>query len=250
MKRQKQKKRQGCGGFCLLSAGFYLYLLCMGISSVNAEQATYQSHDSILEASRNYIREKTSESLDTEPNITVNRLDTRLLLPECMNELETCSSPTEKFIGHSTVGVRCTAPRPWTIYVQAHITAYTDALIATRGMRRGDQLSASDFTLKRLDLSSLPRNYLDQPEQAKGLILKRTIQRGTVLVSSILEAPKLVRRGQKVSLLAVRNGIQVRSRGQSLSDGVSGQRVQVKNLRSKRIIEGIVIDKGIVEVIL
>lgn len=167
-----------------------------------------------------------------------------------MNELETFSSPTEKFIGHTTVGVRCIIPRPWTIYVQAHITAYIDALIATRGMRRGEQLSASDFTLKRMDLSSLPSNYLDQPKQAKGLVLKRTIQRGAVLVSSILEAPKLVRRGQKVNLLAVRNGIQVRSRGKSLSDGVSGQRVQVKNLRSKRIIEGIVIDKGIVEVIL
>ena len=250
MSEQYQKKRQGFRGFCLLSASFYLYMLCMGVSSVNAEQTTYQGHASILEASRNYIREKTSESLDTEPDITVNRLDARLLLLECMNELEVFSSPTEKFIGHSTVGVRCAAPKPWTIYVQAHITAYTDALITTRAIHRGEQLSSSDFTLKRLDLGSLPNNYLDQPEQAKGLVLKRTIKRGSVLVSSILEAPKLVHRGQKVSLLAVRNGIQVRSRGQSLSDGVSGQRIQVKNLRSKRIIEGIVNDKGIVEVIL
>jgi len=222
----------------------------MGVSSVNAEQATYQSPDSILEATRNYIVEKTSASLDTDPDITVNRLDARLLLPECMNELETFSSPTEKFIGHTTVGVRCVAPKPWTIYVQAHITAYINVLVTTRGMHKGEKLSTSDFTLKRMDLGSLPVNYLDQPEQAKDLVLKRPVQRGAVLVSSILEAPKLVHRGQKVSLLAVRNGIQVRSRGKSLSDGVSGQRVQVKNLRSNRIIEGIVIDKGIVEVIL
>ncbi len=233
-----------------MSASCCLSLLCMSISSVHAEQIAYQNHASILDASRNYILKKTSKSLDTEPDITVSRLDARLLLPECMSELETFSSPTEKFIGHTTVGVRCLAPKPWTIYVQAHITAYTDALIATRGMHRGEQLSASDFTLKRMDLGSLPINYLDQPEQAKGLVLKRSVQRGSVLIASILEAPKLVHRGQKVSLLAIRNGIQVRSRGQSLSDGVSGQRVKVKNLRSNRVIEGIVIDKGIVEVIL
>jgi len=250
MAKQNSEKRQGFKRICLLSASCCLHLLYMSVSPVNAEQVAHQTHESILQASRDYILEKTSESLDTEPDITVSRLDARLLLPECMSELETFSSPTEKFIGYTTVGVRCVAPRPWTIYVQAHIKAYTNALIATRGIHRGEQLSASDFTLKRMDLGSLPVNYLDEPEQAKGLVLKRPVQRGAVLVSSFLEAPKLVHRGQKVSLLAVRNGIEVRSRGQSLSDGISGQRIQVKNLRSNRVIEGIVIDKGIVEVIL
>lgn len=253
MFRQNQKKRQGISAFCLLSASLpvrALFIISIGITSALASQFTYQSHDSILETVKNYIHEKTEKSLGDEGEITVNRLDSRLLLQKCADPLTAFSSSGEQFIGHISVGIRCDIPKPWTIYVRAHIKAYSDVLVTTRAIKRGEHLTTADITLAKRDLSSLPSHYLNQLEQANGLVVKRSIQRGTVLTSRSLEAPKLVRRGQKISLLAERNGIQVRSKGKSLSDGVSGQRVKVKNLSSNRIIEGIVIDEGTVKVIM
>jgi flagella basal body P-ring formation protein FlgA len=254
----KMKERQPLRKSCPLAANIHLsvffvlglFMLSLGVTPTRAEQHTYQNHDSILKAAKNYIIEKVAGKYDNEPEISVNHLDSRLLLSECLQPLEVFSSPTERFIGRSTVGVRCTGSRPWTLYVQANIKAYTEVLVTTRTIRRGEHLNTSDFTLEKRDLSVLPKNYLSLPEEADGLVVKRPVQRGSVLISSILEAPKLVRRGQAINLLAVRNGIQVRSKGKALSDGTSGQRVRVKSLNSNRIIEGIVIDEGTVKVVL
>lgn len=254
----KMKQRQYFRKTCLSSANFPFYvffilgffILNLAITPTKAEQNSYQNHDSILKAAKNYIIEKTAGTFDSEPEITVSNLDSRLLLAECRQPLEVFSSPAKRLFGHVTVGVRCTGSKPWTLYVQAHITAYTEVLIANRTIRRGEHLTTADFTLEKRDLSLLPKNYLTLPEHAEGLVAKRPVQRGSVLIANVLEAPRLVHRGQTISLLAIRNGIQVRMKGKSLNDGISGQRVRVKNLSSNRIIEGIVIDEGTVRVTL
>ena len=58
----------------------------------------------------------------------------------------------------------------------------------------------------------------------------------------------LVRRGDRIALAWNKNGIKVSMRGQAMKDGAAGERVMVKNLSSKRVIEGIVRDSGTVVV--
>ena len=54
----------------------------------------------------------------------------------------------------------------------------------------------------------------------------------------------IVRRGDRVTLLAKSNTIEVRMEGEALSDGSQGDRIRVKNLRSRQTIEGELSENG------
>jgi flagella basal body P-ring formation protein FlgA len=64
----------------------------------------------------------------------------------------------------------------------------------------------------------------------------------------MVRAPRLVQAGQHVILLATTPQLQVRMKGKALADGTRGDIIKVRNLRSKRVVEGVVTHAGIVEV--
>ena len=74
----------------------------------------------------------------------------------------------------------------------------------------------------------------------------RPIQLGRPLLSNLLKAPTIIRRGQTISMLAKQSTFEVRSMGESLMDGAVGERIKVRNSRSKRIVEGVITKNGVV----
>ena len=58
----------------------------------------------------------------------------------------------------------------------------------------------------------------------------------------------LVRRGQQVTLIATNGPVQIRARGQALTEGAASERVRVQNVSSLKIVEGVVESEGVVRV--
>jgi flagella basal body P-ring formation protein FlgA len=54
----------------------------------------------------------------------------------------------------------------------------------------------------------------------------------------LLAADILVRRGQRVTLIATIGGLEVRAQGEAIADAGPTGRVRVLNLASRRIVEG------------
>ena len=67
---------------------------------------------------------------------------------------------------------------------------------------------------------------------------------GCVAPAVVFKRPIIVRRGDRVTLLAKSNAFEVRMEGEALMDASLGDRIRVKNLRSMRIIEGKLSDNG------
>jgi flagella basal body P-ring formation protein FlgA len=66
----------------------------------------------------------------------------------------------------------------------------------------------------------------------------------------MIQAPKLVKRGERVSVIAESGALKIRTVGQALSDGKSGDLVRVKAAGSQRVVDGIVVSQGVVKVTL
>jgi flagella basal body P-ring formation protein FlgA len=94
----------------------------------------------------------------------------------------------------------------------------------------------------------LAYGYFTNTKDAIGKITKRSFQPNELINPALLEAPKLVRRGERVTVVAEIDGIEVRMKGKALTDGASGDRVRVKNVSSKKIVEGTVIGANMVKV--
>lgn len=180
--------------------------------------------------------------------VQINRLDPRLRLPLCDQELTvTLESPTQP-IGRVTLRVRCEGASPWTVFVPGQVRLYREVVIVNRPLKRESVLGEADLSLVERDVGLLNQGYLTELEQALGKKLTRTVLPDQVLSLAHLELAEVIRKGDQVVISARSGTIQVRMPGEALSNGNLGQQIQVRNLGSRRVVKARVLGPGQVEV--
>jgi len=190
-----------------------------------------------------------AEGLPGRVEVTVGSLDSRLRLAACDQPLEAYDSPNGLSAGRGVVGVRCEGSRPWKLYVPVTIALMDQVVVSSRPLVRGQSVRAEDLMLSEVDTSGLRKAYFTRIEDVVGLRSKRAINSGTTLHAGLLQRAELVKRGSQVDILAVTEGLHVQMRGKALADGGRGDRIQVQNLNSGRVITGTVAGSGLVHVL-
>lgn len=210
----------------------------------------FQDQEEIIASARAFLEAELLRAQDRDGKVEVGRLDPRLRLAACPGKLEAFLPPGAQGMGNTTVGVRCRNPGGWTLYVSARVIIQGQVLVTTRPLARGEVLTADHVRLVDRDLASLPRGYFEELQPVLGQQARRHLAADTVLNPQLIEAPRLVRRGEEVTLVTGRNGFAIRSRGQAMADGSSGEVIRVRSRDSKRIVEGRVMAAGVVKVTL
>ena len=221
-----------------------LLVSLVGIATAHAEDI--QPLDTIYTAAKDFL--VSQHQGQQAPQIEAGPLDARLALAACEAPLEAFMPPGSATYGNTTVGVRCAGAKPWSVYVPVKIKISTAVVVAARPLTRGVKLGEADLTHAILDAGSLPPDYLTDPQQAIGQQLKRPLSIGMAVAAGMLDTPRMVRRDERVTILAEDGGLEVRMAGQALEDGALGQPIKVRNLLSKRIIGGIIAAPGLVKV--
>lgn len=186
-----------------------------------------------------------SAQLPPNARVSASVPDPRLRLPACAQA--PVAAPPAARSAHMSVAVRCADPA-WTVYVPVHIRDLRPVLVLTRTGTRGEPLSATLLGVQERDVMQLPFGYFEDIQALEGYVLRRTLPPGAVLTPYDAEPPRLVRRGQTVTVIGRSGGIEVRAAGTALSDASHGERVRVRNDRSQRIVEGTVTAAGVVEI--
>ncbi len=232
----------------LLLTGICLILAFHSIESqaVSAQAKPLQSLKSIHQAIKQFIRLDYRKLTKIEIRVGLN--DQRLRLSRCDQPLTIFWRSQAQRIGNTAVGVRCEGSVNWTIYAPVRIKVYKKIAIAGNNLLKGQALKLSDIKLEQRDVSHLVSGYISQATDYIGYELKRPVHMGQTLSPNMLNTPKLIRRGEQVTLLAKPSGIEVRMQGKALSSGGAGDIVKIRNLSSNRIIEGTVVATGIVKV--
>ncbi len=213
--------------------------------TVTAAERPVQSLEEIRQVVESYVA-ATEGFADDRPEIRVGSLDRRLRLTACSVPLEAFSASHSPRGDTLTVGVRCTAPKPWTVYVSARVRHRGPVVVTTRALARGAVISAGDLRVTRKDVSTTPGSAIQDPDRAIGKRLRRPVSAGAVLTENLLEEVPLIRRGQRVELVAGSGMLSVRMTGRALSDGAAGQRIRVRNVKSRKVVEGVVDPAGFV----
>lgn len=119
--------------------------------------------------------------------------------------------------------------------------------VAARFLSVGRVLEMADITFKEVDVS-FKGDYLSSQERVVGNILQTPLNQGDVFRPRDLKAIPLVERGQMIQITYQGPQFELRAAGLAEQSGVLGQWIKVKNLESQKLISGVVIEKGIVEV--
>ncbi len=221
-------------------------LMCVDISVAVAE--TYQSHSSIYQAAKTFIRGHVASQRNQAMEITTGKLDSRLKLKKCSQPLHAFLPKGSSEIGKTTIGVKCTGVKPWSLHVPITISIYKNVLAAARTLQKGDVLTKADIKLVNQDISSLSYGYFESIKIATGMKIKRRALAGTVLTPAMLKKPQIITRGQKIAILAKSGRMEVRMIGKALSNGALGDRIKVMNMKSRQKVEGVVMSSTEVNV--
>ena len=220
------------------------FLLFFFASLAATAADTAQPLDSLRETAVAAVRAQAAPSARAE----AAALDDRLRLPACGESLRAAPEPVRG--GQVRVAVSCATPVAWTVYVGVRLTDIRPVLTLSRGAQRGESLDASLLVPQERDIASLPYGYFSDPAQLAGRQLRRPAGAGSVLTPDMVEAQKLVRRGDLVTVIGRAGPMEVRSQGKALRDGAEGDRIPVENSSSRRVVEGKVTAGGQVEVAL
>lgn len=208
-----------------------------------------QSPETIREAARRFaLAQFGGAPPGMRIEIEAEDLDPRLRLPACPRPLETQLAPGSKLAARFTVGVRCRGASPWQLYVPMRARLIGTVVSVPRALPAGRVLGPDDLRVERRDLLAQPGMPLTDPSQAIGQRLRYALAAGTVLTPSMLTAPKSVRRGETVTILAEQGALRVRAQGVALADGAVGERIRVRNVLTKKVIQATVADEGLVRV--
>jgi len=222
---------------------FVIWLILLPTISAAAQT---QSLDSVRSAVIAFVTEQTRH-YSTPARIKIGPLGARLRLSRCSEPITAFQPPGTRILGNTTIGVRCSGTSPWTIYVPVFVQVFQPVAMTTRPLARGDILSATDIKMVERDLSALKRGYIIDSKQPVGMVVKRRIGTDSIITPQLLEAPRLVRRGEQVAIIAESRGIEIRAVGKALADGSRGDLIRVRNTASKKVIEAVVTEPGVVK---
>lgn len=215
-----------------------------GYTSSYAEST--QSLDEITQVAKNYALQQASQSANPEElEIVPGELDPRLRLAKCQNGLSAFSPPGSRLLGNTTVGVKCSAPKAWSIYIPMRVSLYQQAIIVKQPVRRGEVITAADIQVEKVDVSLLRGIPFKDAELLIGSKAKNTLSPGTIINSDNV---CVVCKGDSVSITASNSAIAVVMSGIALTDGSIGESIRVQNSASKRIVEAKVVNEDTVEV--
>lgn len=157
--------------------------------------------------------------------------------------------PNPQLRSRMNVGVRCLAPQPWTLYVQASVAVQGYYYVTNRAINVGEPLSLDDLVAREGDLLRLPGGVVVDPSLAVGYIAQQRISAGSTLRSSALRDPDSIVRGQAVRTEARGVGFVANGEGVALESGAPGTMIQVRT-SSGQVVTGTVVNNTTVRVMM
>ena len=224
-----------------------LLIATLALALVPALTAAQERQDpaAIQLAVEQYLKSQTT-GLPGAVSITVGAVFPRAALAPCP-ALEVFQAPGTRNWGATMVGVRCSGPAAWTLYVAAQVRVTGSYVVTARPVPQGRPLEAGDLTTQQGELTQLPHSVLTDLRHAIGKTPTINLLPGEPLKQEMLRAALAIQQGQMVKVQSAGNGFRVSADGLALNNAQEGQLAQVRT-PSGQTVSGIARGAGVVEV--
>ena len=171
------------------------------------------------------------------------------LLAPAGAELSITFAPGETFTGTVTAELRVMDGGELirTQRVNVRVDDFAQAWGVAAPTAQGQRLTSADLVPLRLPRSRVPRDAILDAASIDAAQLRRSVKPGEALRAAWVKVPPLVKRGDRVRMVAHRGGIELTATGEALAAGGRGDNVRVRNLDSQRVVGGRVIAPNTVE---
>lgn len=227
---------------------FQTLLLCMlAFAGLAQAQQTGARQDgaAVRKLVEQYLQTQTA-GLPGKVTVTVGAVDPRMSLAACPDP-QAFQQPGARAWGKTTVGLRCTAPSNWTLFVQAQVNVKADYVAAALPLAQGQTIEQGQLVLVKGDIATMPNGIITDMAQAIGRTPTVSLAAGTPLRLDSLRSKPVVQQGQAVRLVSNGSGFSVSGEGKAIGNAGEGQVVQVRTSGGS-VISGTAKAGGMVEV--
>jgi flagella basal body P-ring formation protein FlgA len=225
-----------------------LTALLLGAATLASAQnapAGRQNVNALRAVVEQFLQTQTA-GLPGDVTVKVGAIDARTALAACPAP-EAFLQPGARAWGKTTVGVRCTAPSNWTIFVQAQVNVQAEYVAAALPLAQGQPIEQSQLVLVKGDIAAMPNGIITDMTQAIGRTPTVSLAAGTPLRLDTLRSRPVVQQGQAVRLVSNGSGFSVSAEGKAIGNAGDGQIVQVRT-PSGTVVSGTARAGGMVEV--
>ncbi len=135
------------------------------------------------------------------------------------------------------------------IRISGRIAVYDDVVVAVHSLDRDLSLSKDDGVRVRQNIFTLGGEGIVRLEELDGKRLTREVKKGDAILSEWLKPIPLVHKGDVVTLIAQKDSILIQTSGVSREDGFKNSLIEVENIRSGKVVRGLVRKPATVEVV-
>lgn len=224
-----------------------LTLALIGASPHTLAASRLHPTEDIQAAAEDFLRAYPFES-SYPVEFNLNTLSSRLRLSYCQDPVEIAFSPNAKHFGKTHLRASCPSGKKWKINIGVELKVFQDVVVMKHPINRGAVVDEKDLLLKKLPRSKIFTDFYSYKDDIVGLVTTMPVRAEQIISSRLVNAANLVSKGQAVILFARTGGINITSRGKALNSALRGELVRVQNKDSGRIVEGIAIDLGKVEI--
>lgn len=220
-----------------------LFIGSLGFSSHALAQV--HSHSDLLKLGESFLRSQNSKH-DGQINIVMGQIDPRLNLPAC-DDPSAFLPQGGKINGKTTLGIRCTTPKPWNIFVAAQVQLIGEYLVAATPLAQGHVVAESDIKKVSGDVMGLPAGSVTNQEYVIGKTLQQSVPAGATFKTTGLKNALAIQQGQTVKIIAAGKSFNVSTDGQAIGSAAEGQIAKAKTA-SGQLVTGIAKAGGVLEV--
>ena len=134
------------------------------------------------------------------------------------------------------------------IGINSRVMVSQKVVKTTRPIKRGEIFTTDNIHIETIKTERLLGNTIKNLEDALGYEAVNYLPNGRSLLQRSMKKPALGSKGEKIMILAEKNGMKITTPGILREDGYENTMVQVLNIESKKIIYGRLVDANTVKV--
>lgn len=132
--------------------------------------------------------------------------------------------------------------------VSLRIHKFAEVLVAQTALRRHDLPSETQFSLQRMDITSLLEQPVTAFETIEGLRMRRNLAKGQILTTSAVEPVPDIEVGREVSIQCSNDLFTIATTGTAQQSGRIGEVIRVKNRTSGMLVQARILDNSTVAI--
>ena len=222
--------------------------LLMAISGTLQVGATVQEAEFLRKVAEQYVLAQFQiRSDDIRVQVEAGRLDERRDYGGKCEGYLTAQLRGNEIRTTSQVIISCDQPgNKYTLYIPVRVSILTPALVAARNLTKGNVISPDDLATVYIDENTNLTTAVSDPNILVGSRLKRDVRQGDQIRSNGF---CVVCKNDKVNIVARSHGLSLKTSGIALQEGNINESIQVRNLKSEKVISAVVTAPGEVQVI-